>query len=674
MKTKKLISCLLACSMLAASASAFAAAPSEYDGQAYPAGVESNDPDGQMNLAVIANGDVSIYGDTMYIKGSVYSNGTIYGGSGQGNKVDGLFISGTEDTVFASDENNDEWTQYRTAEGFVHVNDDGTTDGINYYSTQLEHEGAILDKNTSFECAYEPFSVPEIANNQGDVLMTVYPNSTWYWTEEKGSYSEVNAEEAPRTITEDTYIENLTMNGTQDNWQNYEQAMIVDTTNGDVTVVINNLTDPVNPSITVVGDNQAYIYINNVNTLSDLSVNYDLYDENKQYSPEISGSTENTHLYITGGNVVLNAGKIAVADMTVNAETLEVSGSTTFHGDIESNAEVFTITGGQTEVYGIVCVPNADSEVVDSGTLYGQLHTDTLTINGAGRIIWQADSAEAIIENPNPTDEPAPTDVPEATEEPTPASVPEGEEIDLTGTGYAYIFGYEPKISYVYDEETGAGHLAAEVEMAPNDAVTREQVAAMIMRMIDQKYDTKNAQYSLTANMTQHAGTWYARGLGYLAGKGTFDGIDSVETGSVTRGEVAKLVVFGLNLTNTADAEFTDIAGNPYEDYIKIMNAYGYMQGMNDGTFQPDKVMTRAEFCSMFNQIIGRDTMGLTAQDGTQVTPQLYSIVDLNDGAWYVDVMMKATSAYDENGLIDVETRLSNIRNILDNYDSQKMF
>jgi hypothetical protein len=299
-----------------------------------------------------------------------------------------------------------------------------------------------------------------------------------------------------------------------------------------------------------------------------------------------------------------------------------------------------------------------------------------LTINGAGRIIWAADSAVAKTETePTEAPEATPTPEPEATD--TPEPIPTGKPIDLSGVGYAYIFGYEPSIQRVdtYDEEgnvTG-GQWIAEVQMAPDDAVTREQVAAMIMRLLDQKYDTKSAEYPLTDNIAQHAGTWYERGLAYLAGKGTFDGIESVETGAVTRGEVAKLVAYGLNLSDTVDTAFTDIADSQYKTYIEIMAAYGYMNGVSDDTFEPNRVMTRAEFCKMFNNIIGREDMGLEAEDGTVVTPALYSIVDL-DGHWAESTMLKATSAYDDNGYVDITTRLSNIRNVLDKYDSQTWF
>ncbi len=655
---KKLISMLIACAMLASAAVSFAAAPSEYDGKAYGTlGYESNDPDGEFNLAVIANGKVDIVGDAMYIKGSVYSNDTIYVGDGAGNKVDGLFISGVKGMTDYTT-GGDLPDQFRA--GYIHVNDYHEENVTNAYSTTLDYEGAILDKETSFECSYDEFVVPEIANKLGDVTMNVYAQGAWTWDVARGAY-QLPAEDGPQTITEDTYIENLTMNGS---WVDaYHEAMIIDTTEGDVTVVINNLVNPVNPSITVVGDHEAYIYINNINMLKDMRINYDNNTSTWQY--EKKGSAEHTHLYINGGDVELATDKIAVADVAVNADTLKISATTVLGGDIASSAKEFTIMGGQTEVTGIVRVPNAASKVIDNGTLYGQLYTDTLTINGAASIIWKADTAAA-------KGEPTPDTTPVPTEEPTPAPVPDGEEIDLNGVGYAYIFGYEPKIHYEYDDVTG-GKLVAEVEMAPQDAVTREQVAAMIMRLIDQKYDTKNVRYTVTPNIAQHAGTWYERGLAYLAEKGTFNDTTSVDTGAVTRGEVAKLVAYGLNLSDTASTDFVDIANSPYKSYIEIMAAYGYMQGMGASEFQPDKVMTRAEFCSMFNQIIGRENAALESADGIQVTPELYSIVDL-DGHWAKDIMLRATSAYNADGYVDVETRLANIRNELDKYDAQKWF
>lgn len=656
MNMKKLMAGILSLSMLATAATAFAAAPSAYDGQPYPSNVQSNDSDGEMNLAVIANGKVDIVGDASYIKGSVYSNDTIYVGDGAGNKVDGLFISGVKGMTDYTT-GGDLPDQFRA--GYIHVNDNHEEDVTNAYSTTLDYEGAIYDEDTSFECSYEPFEVPEIANNIGEITANTYEAAviqiSWWPEAEFG----LNPK-APRTITEDTYIEKLMMNGSQIE-NDTPAALTVDTTNGDVTVVINQFTDlngqsiPVNPTIRVIGENEAYIYINNVGTIKDFALNYNLVDKARSYDPVVDGSVEHTHLYLSGDDVSLELNKIAVADITVNANSLQVIGSSTIAADINSGAESFLINGGQTSITGVVCVPNADSKVVDNGTIYGQLHTDTLTINGAASIIWREDSAEAI-------GDPKPADPTEAPAEPTPTpDVPKGDEIDLYGLGYAYIFGYEPGAPV--DGVTS-------IYMAPDDDVTREQVASMLMRMIDQKNGARNASYQLTPNIAAHKGTWYVRGLAYLASKGTFVGIDSVEVGPVSRGEVAKLVAYGLNLSNTTETAFADIADSPYKQYIEIMAAYGYMEGTSDNGFEPNRVMTRAEFCKMFNNIIGRDAMGLTMADGRQVTAEDYSIVDI-DGHWAESTILKATSAYDSDGNVDLAARQDNIRNKLDNYDSQ---
>lgn len=252
---KKIISMLLAAAMLVSATVSFAAAPSDYDGQSYDSlGYTSDDPDGMINLAVIANGDINI-GNAMYIEGSVYSNGDIYVTEGQGNKIDGLLISGTGDTVFNSDENNNEWTQTRTAEGYIHVNSNGTTEGINYYSSQPEYEGAINDTETSFECDYEPFTVPDIAESLGIAEFNVYGNEYM--------------RNMPITVTEDVRYDKVTMNGTNG------PALTIDTANGDVTVVIDEIVqDSANINIKVVGENEAYIYIGKLPQGIPVIVNY----------------------------------------------------------------------------------------------------------------------------------------------------------------------------------------------------------------------------------------------------------------------------------------------------------------------------------------------------------------------------------------------------------------
>lgn len=777
---KKFLAGILSVSMLVSATLAFAAAPADYDGKAYPAGVTSNDPDGQMNLAVISNGDVKIYGDAMYIEGSVYSNGTIYGGNGDGNVIKGVFVSGTENQTETGAAG-----AVAIRYGYVHVDDDGNTDVTNAYSTGLKHDGAILDKETSFDYSYTPYTYPEIDNYVETMAANRYRSVA--------------------NVSEDIHIGTLTdVNGA---------GFIIDATEKDITVVIDKVEVAANPFIQVVGDHHVSLYVKNwvqnngANVNLELAVtdgdysNWDLVDQwaSNQYPifaadangiprpkqdilEKLNPSQIDLYIDAESGVINLDGAKIA-ANIHSNAETLQVGMSAEIYGNIESGASSFE-TIGSGYINGKVIVPNAASTIHNSSCIQGQLITDTLLINGAGAILNQTDS---IVVNGSPSDDDqkginldivedviyvvagdnytvnvnhsgpytwqivydettyqpswddfsdadgmiyilsgdttprtkdqlfgktvksewwTPTgemvlkavstedgsvydtvkiivvasedDIPDteptpAPADPTPTPDVPGDEIDLNGLGYAYIFGYEPEtVKFDRIDENG-NTVTVEytpIYMAPDDSVTREQVAAMLMRMVDQTAAAKDAKYTMTPNIAAWEGQWFARGFAYLAGKGTFDGIDYVGMGSVTRGEVAKLVAYGLNLSNTTETAFTDIDGNEYKQYIEIMNAYGYMNGTSDTEFEPNRVMTRAEFCSMFNNIIGRTNMGLTTAEGKTVTAEDYSIVDI-DGHWAYETMLKATSAYDKDGNVDFEIRQDNIRNKLDNYDSQ---
>ena len=102
------------------------------------------------------------------------------------------------------------------------------------------------------------------------------------------------------------------------------------------------------------------------------------------------------------------------------------------------------------------------------------------------------------------------------------------------------------------------------------------------------------------------------------------------------------------------------------------------MKGVSATEFAPNDIMTRAEFCQLFNNIIGRNDMGLTALDQNgneyEVTPADYSIVDMSPSHWAYKVCLKATSAYDDNGYVSFSKRQENIRNKLDEYNDQLLY
>ncbi len=296
--------------------------------------------------------------------------------------------------------------------------------------------------------------------------------------------------------------------------------------------------------------------------------------------------------------------------------------------------------------------------------------------------IHKIGSDEEIIIVPPPGEEEIITPPAEEEEEILPPPAEEEEEIIppveeeippivLDGVDYAYIFGYEPDFGIV------DGEVKVQIKMGMDDKVTVEQVSSMLMRMLDQHGDTTDAEYPMVPAVEAHKGQWYERGLLYLCSKGGFDINETIVLKPITRGEVAKLVACALDLTKSEETPFADIADSEFKKYIEIVYHYGYMNGVGGNSFAPEAYMTRAEFCSLFNNIIGRNGYGLTALDENgeeyEITAETYYFVDMNLSHWAYEICLKASSAYNSEGYVDTEIRLSNIRNKLDHYEAQML-
>lgn len=75
----------------------------------------------------------------------------------------------------------------------------------------------------------------------------------------------------------------------------------------------------------------------------------------------------------------------------------------------------------------------------------------------------------------------------------------------------------------------------------------------------------------------------------------------------MTRGEFCSVIVKAYKLTKgDAVKDFADVKDNMYKSYIDIAVSNGYMSGYPDGSFKPDKAVSRAEAVSIINKITGR--------------------------------------------------------------------
>ncbi|HLG25666.1 MAG TPA: S-layer homology domain-containing protein, partial [Candidatus Gracilibacteria bacterium] len=100
------------------------------------------------------------------------------------------------------------------------------------------------------------------------------------------------------------------------------------------------------------------------------------------------------------------------------------------------------------------------------------------------------------------------------------------------------------------------------------------------------------------------------------------------------RRTLSALLFCFLLLPNVAFASFSDVgAGYEYGDAIQAMQAQGVIKGYPDGTFKPDKLVSRAEFLKMVFNHIGYRPL-------ERLYPTVYT--DVPAGAWFAPYIKKA--------------------------------
>ena len=88
-------------------------------------------------------------------------------------------------------------------------------------------------------------------------------------------------------------------------------------------------------------------------------------------------------------------------------------------------------------------------------------------------------------------------------------------------------------------------------------------------------------------------------------------------------------------------ADFPDVSGHWAEQYIKAAINKGIVNGYTDGTFKPDRAVTRAEFAAMINKALGNNE---TAS---------ISFHDVPSSEWYYSDIAKAVAAAYVSGYND---------------------
>lgn len=154
--------------------------------------------------------------------------------------------------------------------------------------------------------------------------------------------------------------------------------------------------------------------------------------------------------------------------------------------------------------------------------------------------------------------------------------------------------------AYIIGREDGLVH--------PEANITRAEVATIFFRLLD---DSVREQYMTDSNNFSdvHEGQWYNHAISVMSAMGIINGYPDGTfrpNEYITRAEFAAIAArFDLN-ANSTGASFEDIYDHWGQKEINIAANNGWVLGYDDGTFKPDRLITRAEAMTMVNRVLQR--------------------------------------------------------------------
>ena len=206
--------------------------------------------------------------------------------------------------------------------------------------------------------------------------------------------------------------------------------------------------------------------------------------------------------------------------------------------------------------------------------------------------------------------------------------IPDEDALGLnTDDHFAYIIGYP------------------DGSVQPNGQITRAEATTIFFRLLTE--ESRSANLTKTNGYTDVASdAWYNTAVSTMTKAGIVDGYPDGTfrpDAPITRAEMAKIISLFAKL-DKSESRFSDIAGHWAEAYIRLAAGNGWIAGYPDGTFGPQRNITRAETATMINRVLDRvpsEESHLLSRGVMQIWP------DANPGDWFYLAMQEATNSHD---------------------------
>lgn len=197
---------------------------------------------------------------------------------------------------------------------------------------------------------------------------------------------------------------------------------------------------------------------------------------------------------------------------------------------------------------------------------------------------------------------------------------------------YAYIIGYP------------------DGDVHPQGNITRAEVATIFFRLLR---DPVRTQYwSQTNDYPDVAfNKWYNNAISTLTNMGIICGYPDGTfrpDAPITRAELTKIAAGFFSdprVAATYDGRFSDVHGAEwYISYLMTALEEGLIEGYPDGSFRPNRPITRAETCTIVNRTLGRKP----EKDHLLPESDMINWPDnINRNIWYYAQMQEATNSHD---------------------------
>lgn len=177
----------------------------------------------------------------------------------------------------------------------------------------------------------------------------------------------------------------------------------------------------------------------------------------------------------------------------------------------------------------------------------------------------------------------------------------------------------------------------------PNNDISRAEVATIFFRLLT---DEARTQYDKTTSSFSDIkdGAWCCRAVSTLTNMGIIKGYTDgtfQPNKSITRAELATIIARFAKLdVNTKT--FSDITGHWAQKSIELAAGNGWINGYEDGTFRPNNNITRAETFAMINRVLDRQTESVS--DLLPTSDMNMWSDNLNENAWYYKDVQEATN------------------------------